>query len=139
MNARAHITSEQLRAIWTISKANGVEEDVLRQIVEDISSQDSTRALTKDQASAVLNRLNGERPRRRGKTRHREFDGRIGMATSKQLRKIEAMWAEIARAKDKDGSLRQFIQNRFGVSDLRFLDRKRASDVIVALEKMEVF
>jgi len=141
MNAqhRPAITPDQLRAIWTIARGSGVDEDALRDVVENVSGQRSTRGMTRDQASAVLRRLTGEGRRGgRGKSRHREMDGRRNMATAKQLRKIEAMWADRARADDKALALRRLLQHKFGVSDLRFLSRTRASDVIVALEKMEV-
>lgn len=138
MNAvrRRGITPEQLRAIWTIARSHDVDEDTLRDMVEAASGQRSTRGLSCSQASALLNKLSGQN-RRRNKSRYRELDGRPNMATGPQLRAIEAMWASRARAKDKAAALRAWLSNRFGVADLRFLSRSRASDVIVALQKME--
>ena len=132
------ITPDQLRALWTIAGGLGVAEDTLRDLVESISGQRSTRGLSLEQASRVIDRLSGKQQGGGGKARHRELDNRPNMATGAQLRKIEAMWAERSRAEDKSGSLRRFVQHKFSVSDLRFLGRTRASDVIVALEKMEV-
>lgn len=88
----------------------------MRNVVEAVSGQRSTRGLSLDQASEVLNRLTNRRfahDRARGKNKYREMDGRRGMATGAQLRKIEAMWAERARAHDKDAALRQWLSNRF--------------------------
>lgn len=143
MSSAVHITQNQIKAIWTATRNQGLDEDTLRDLVENISGQRSTRALTIAQASEVLNRLTGDaRPVRRGNScnhrRYQEMDGRPDMATGAQLRKIEAMWAERSRSTDKSGALRIFLSRRFGVSDLRFLGRSRASNVIVALEKMEV-
>jgi len=134
---RSALSPDQLRAIWTMTKAAGLDEGALRDLVEAVSGQRSTRGLTMHQASQVLDRLSSRpEPRRH---RHRKMDGRPNMATGAQLRKIEAMWAERARAHDKAASLRQWLNNRFSISDLRFLSRSRASNVIVALEKMEVY
>ena len=133
------MTPQQLRAIWTVARGQGLDEDALRDLVEAVSGQRSTRGLTRDQASDVLGHLTGPMPQSgRGKSRHREMDGRLNMATSKQLRKIEAMWGDRSHADDKPAAMRRFLQHKFSVSDLRFLSRTRASDVIVALSKMEV-
>jgi len=133
----ADITPAQLRAIWTAARDQGLAEDLLRDLVQHVSGQRSTRALTRRQASTVIDQLRGGE-RRFGKNKFRELDGRPDMATGAQLRKIEAMWRDRAFSRDKQSSLRQWLTNRFAVADLRFLTRQRASDVIVALEKMEV-
>lgn len=142
----APITRNQLRALWASARDKGLEEEALRDIVKDETGARSISRMTTEQAAAVLKRL-GVAPiarkdgRGAGGEGHKRFDDlgrRPGMATPKQLRKIEAMVADRFRAEDKGAALRQWLKDRFGVADLRFLPRYRASDVIVALEKMEV-
>jgi hypothetical protein len=58
-------------------------------------------------------------------------------ATPAQLRMIEAMWHDIYRGNSETKHLRQFLFNHFKVSDIRFLERKTAHDVIEALKQMK--
>lgn len=74
--------------------------------------------------------------------RQKKYDDLRGrdpdMATPRQLRMIEAMWAEVSRATDEEGrekALRVFL-GRFKVSDIRFVDKRTASKIITALENM---
>jgi hypothetical protein len=133
------ISTAQMKAMWGAAKRAGVDESVLRDIVESETGARSISKLTTEQAAAVLNRLIPNARRSGGSVRRfEELKRRPGMATPKQLRKIEAMVAERFRAGDKAAALREWLKTRFNVADLRFLSRTRASDVIVALEKMEV-
>lgn len=75
-------------------------------------------------------------------SRQKKYDDLRGrdqdMATPRQLRMIEAMWAEVSRATDDDGrekALRVWL-GRFKVSDIRFVDKRTASKIITALESM---
>jgi len=131
-------TPNQLRAIWAASKSAGMSEESLRDLVEAETGSRSISGLSKDGAGRVLNRLFSG-PQKQKPKRYSDCDRRPGMATGAQLRKIEVMWKGRARSDDKAASLRTFLHNKFGASDLRFLKRSVASDVIVALEKMEVF
>lgn len=130
------LTGGQLRMIWMTAKDKGLDEDTLRALVNRETGSTSISKLTKAQAAQVINAMAEDSVR--SKRRHANLDGRPNMATGAQARKIEAMWAERSRADDKAASLREFLRHKFTVEDLRFLSRRRASDVIHALEKMEV-
>ncbi len=70
----------------------------------------------------------------------REWARRPGMATPAQLRKIEAMWKNVSRAKTakaRSKALRTFLTNRFGVSDLRFMTHEMPPKIIRALYAMK--
>ncbi len=132
------LTEAQLRAIWTLRSRLGLDEDALRDMVQRVSGQRSTRHLTAGQAHEVLEAMaGGTIDVVSRKDRHADLDGRPGMATAKQLRKIEALWADVSRAPDREKpqALRKWLANHFGVSDLRFIKRDQASLIIVALEK----
>ena len=62
--------------------------------------------------------------------------GDIYSATPQQKRKIEAMWHDLYRGNEETKHLRQFLFNHFKVSDIRFLDKDKAYDVIEALKSM---
>ncbi len=142
-------TNAQLRAIWGAAKRQAIDESTLRDLVEAETGARSISAMSPAQAATVLNRLLGTAPLARSDGRGAGGEGRRfadlgerrGMATPRQLRKIEAMWRDRSRmttADEQDAALRAWLTARWGVGDLRFLSRFRASDVIVALEKMEV-
>lgn len=150
------ITPAQLRAIWGAAKRQAIDESTLRDLVEAETGARSISAMSTAQAATVLNRLLGTTPLARSDgrgagggghpaegegRRFADLGERRGMATPRQLRKIEAMWRDRSRmptAAEQDAALRAWLTARWGVGDLRFLSRFRASDVIVALEKMEV-
>lgn len=62
------------------------------------------------------------------------------MATPRQLRKIEAMWADVSRADTEEAratALRQFLKRIVGIENLRFLEGWQVKKVINALEAMQ--
>ena len=72
--------------------------------------------------------------------RRREWKRRPGMATPAQLRKIEAMWADVSRQKtpgEKRKALGAFLEKRFGVSDLAFVTHEMPGKIIHTLEVMK--
>ena len=60
---------------------------------------------------------------------------REGMATPAQVGKIFALWKDFSGKKD-DLSMGRWLEKQCHVSHVRFLDDRRASKAIVALEKM---
>ncbi len=60
---------------------------------------------------------------------------REGMATPAQVGKIFALWKDFSGKKD-DLEMGRWLEKYFHVSHVRFLDDRRASKAIVALEKM---
>jgi hypothetical protein len=64
-----------------------------------------------------------------------QYGKRIGMATPRQLDKIRSLWRQWAGTEDESG-LTTFLENKFRLSSLRFLDSETASKLIFALEKM---
>jgi hypothetical protein len=76
-----------------------------------------------------------------GREKHNDLKNRDSeMATPKQLRYIEGLWANVSRAKtpdDRTTALRHFTEKLAGVSDIRFLDKQGASVMINALKAMK--
>lgn len=65
---------------------------------------------------------------------------RAGMAVPAQLRKIEAMWAEVSRAPTaatKHSALRVFLENQFGVSALEWVTQEMVGKIIRTLQAMK--
>ena len=81
-----------------------------------------------------------ERTQADKRTRRREWARRPGMATPAQLRKIEAMWADVSRQRTagaKRKALGAFLEKRFGVSDLGFVTHEMPGKIIHTLETMK--
>lgn len=69
-----------------------------------------------------------------------DLDDRPGMASSAQLRKIEAQWQDISIIPDDDArgrALRKFIHRITGCMGLRFLTAEDAGKVLNAMKAME--
>ncbi len=58
-------------------------------------------------------------------------------ATPGQMRKIEAMWHEVCYAADELAGLRKFLYKTVGVSDVRFLTKRKAFDAIEAIKAIK--
>lgn len=73
------------------------------------------------------------------KQKYEDLAGRPDMATPKQLRMIESVWADVSRAENDEAraiALRHFLA-RFNCSDIRFASKSVASMIINALLKMK--
>lgn len=125
----------------------GIARDVYKEMLLNSYNVDSSKDLTFQQASELIKALKKdaisaglwENKKSFNKHKYNNLAGREDMASPKQLRMIEAMWADYSvmqNAQDRAKALRTFITNRFGVSDVKFIDKPTASRIIYALEKM---
>lgn len=64
------------------------------------------------------------------------FGHRPGMATAKQVAFIRKLWADFTDGQGTDSALGKWLQSRFGVSALRFLDAESARKAIGGLANM---
>ena len=136
------ITPSQIRKIHTLKNQLGLDDDQYRELLHsfDVSS---CKQLGEDEASIVIQNLEYDL-----KAYNRQFQKKFeelanrdkSMATPKQLRKIEAIWSEIydkSNNKDeKSKALRGYLRKHFKVSDLRFITKSRARDIIPIFEKI---
>jgi len=124
-------TSGQNRKIWALANELGIDETALRDLVERLTGQRSTSALTIIQANQLIeemNRLGGQRPTRAANTR------RPGMATPEQLRKIRALECELGWA-DNPKRLQSFMSKYCGgIVRLEWLSFRQASSLIESLK-----
>jgi phage gp16-like protein len=115
----------------------GLDEETYRGALEGQTGKRSAAEMTNDQIAKCLRHFVslGWSP----KPRPKKFDdqkGDIYSATPAQKRKIEVMWHDLYRGNSETKHLRQFLWNHFKVSDIRFLDKDKAYDVIEALKAM---
>lgn len=132
-------TRKQLALIHIGKKRLGLDEETYRTVLRNVTSKRSAAQLTVDEAGRVIDhmvelgfRIEAKDDRR---GRFRDLRGRPGMASDRELRLIEALWAEIARG-DPKRTLRRFVWRMCRVSDVRFLTSQDAYVVIEAIKKM---
>ena len=127
-----------LAKIHIAKKELGLDEETYRDVLNSECGVRSAKFLSNEQALKVIRRFqnSGWTP----KSKPKKFDdqkGNIYSATPAQKRKIEVMWHDLYRGNSETKHLRQFLWNHFKVSDIRFLDKDKAYDVIEGLKVMQ--
>lgn len=62
------------------------------------------------------------------------------MATPKQLRLIEALWAGVSRTtgeKDRGQALNKLLNNKFGIGDIKWIKRSEVNKIVKMLKAMD--
>lgn len=138
----AMVTNGQIKKIHTLTNLIGIPDDLYREILFENFNVDSSKNLTADNAGLLINILE-DKAKNTGRWKdysRKTLSDREGMATIKQIRKIEIMWKEVAYKKSKKyqiKSLRKFLEKQFKISDIRFIDKKTANKVINAIKALQ--
>ncbi len=124
-----------------------MEDEQYRKLINlNFDPAQSSKELTYKQAEFFITELEkiaigkGVWVKHEGKRKYENLGCREGKANPKQLRLIEYLWKDVSFIKEprnRQKALRVWLQKRFGVSDLRFLDRSVTSKVIYALNQMK--
>jgi len=134
MHARnLYVTQRQIALLHVLKRDNRLTDDTYRDLLHEAAGVTSSKQLTQDGFTAVLDLLEAlgfEVPERRTVS---EFTMRAGRATPAQLRFIEAVGRQLFGS---DTALRHWMERFFNVSDLRFLTPHDASRVIDGLSAM---
>jgi phage gp16-like protein len=111
---------------------------------KDLSEQEAERLIRQMELAAAAKgvwEMRGASSVERGASKkYDELGDRPGMATPKQLRMIEAMWAEVSyyrNAEARERALRYFLNHITGVDDLRFVEAWQVRKVVKALQKIK--
>ena len=108
----------------------------------------STRTMSESQMKKVIAHFKdiGWKPKRPkektgnhgwGQNKYENFRGREGVKASPQeLRTIEGLWARVSRAKNKDAALRTFLNRRWKIGDITWIDRDQSLKIINVLKEM---
>jgi|GEM_PF-139813 len=130
------ISGAQRGAIFGLAKAAGLDKDALHDVVRRVTGRESIAALTMGEAIRVIDSLKREAGQEPG---HRDAD-RPGMMTEAQRSKVYALcrtlgW--VTEAGDIDmARLNGFLQARFGVARLQWVEASKAGLIINALKAM---
>ncbi len=142
-------TRGQLAQLHIARKELGLDEETYRAALEGATGKRSSAEMTIQEASKAIRWFqehgwsarkqrmdSGFRRNDGGKKRYEDLGDRPGMASPQQLRKIEAMWADLSYSQDRAHTLRTLLFKRWKCSDLRFLTSRQAWEVIEALKSM---
>mgnify|MGYP001432794624 CR=1 FL=1 len=131
------ISLQQIRLIHTAKTKLGLSEDSYREMLSSFCVS-SSKDLTADDAKKLMKTFEGLgfKPVLK-EPKYNKLGKRDERATPKQLRKIEAMWKNSSRVRDKsDEALRRFIKRIAGVDRLEWLLINSVQKVIKAIENL---
>ncbi len=141
------INPNQVKKIHALANRLGWDDAEYRRYLMEHSEgfSVSCKDLSEAEADAIIRRIEQEAvaagvwETRRSRSRYEDLAHRPGMASPKQLRMIEAIWAEKSWAHDpaaRQAALRRFIFRIAHVQELRFLTSRGARAVIEAIRHM---
>lgn len=139
-----NITAGQIKKIHTIKSRLGWSDEEYRRFIadwwvntsKDLSYEGAVEVIRSMEAEAVKC---GVRSAGCGVKRYEELAGRPGMASPRQLRMIEAMWAGVSRVRGQGAraaALRHFLKRLIGVEEMRFIEAVQTHMVIEAMKWM---
>jgi len=150
------INNEQIKLLKTAVRQLGFDDETYREMLKSVAGVRSAKDLNLDQFRGVMEHLEscGFKKNHAG----HEFSGfrgalkkwerrvgahRPGMATARQLARIETDWHLMPWYWSRNGfgnetlALRGFLSSRYGVSDLAFLKFQQAHNAIEALKAIQ--
>ena len=138
-------TQKLLAKIHIAKKELGLEDETYREALNSMFKVQSSKDLNDRQAVILINHFKslgwvqtskqyavGSKQQKKYADSPRDpYD-----ASGAIKRKIEAMWHDLYRGNEEKRHLRQWLWNHFRVSDVQFLDKRKAYDAVEALKSM---
>lgn len=134
-----------LARIHILKSEAGLDDDQYRVLLRGYGVE-SSKEFTDKQARTFAEFLEGYIGRNSGngkpvpgwgKNKYEYLRGRPGdFAEPQQLRKIEAIWRDVARDKS-DAALEKFLRRQTGIKNITWLKKKDVEPVLVALKAMK--
>ena len=138
MTAPADKRAEQYRQIHGLVRLLGMNDEAYRDMLRDRYSVESSKQLSTQQRGSLIKSL---REQVHGNVA--EFndlvDRKKHLATPKQLRAIDAMWAKVSRATtpaDRKNALNAFVKRLTGIDNVRWITMQDARTLIRAIHAM---
>ena len=140
------INKKQIKLIKTLQGKLKMPDDEYRLMLSEYWVNSCTRLSFSD-AQAIIEKLEAQAvekgvwtPYASRPLKYDNLGKRRGMASPKQLRKVEVMWKNVSFTHDphkRELALRRFILRIAAVDDLTFLTSQGASKVITAIQNMK--
>ncbi len=120
------LSEEQRRKIFAAAREKGIDNELLHDMVEELTGKASIKLLTMFDAKKVIDRLEGKE----------EKPGPVyWRASSEQLKKIKELVYELGW-QDNPKRLQGFIKKYAGTEMLQWLTTRQASNVIEGLKSI---
>lgn len=133
-------TLSQIKKIHYLKSILGLDDELYREMLMSFGVQ-SSKNLTYTEAVIFLEILEDKAVALNKWQKHpKKYEGLNrdkDMATSAQLRMIEAMWREVCYFDDDKfakKSLRKFLKSKFKIDDIMFLTKSKATKVIQGIK-----
>ncbi len=125
------ITNEQKKALWSASRAKGLEKEDLYNIIEAVSKKEHMTELTYVEAAKVLDRINNKK--HNSNTKRTDVGGNV--ETKAQRKKIFYLTGQLGW-NDNDERINGFVNKIFRVERLEWLNRQQCHKLIEMLKQM---
>jgi len=132
----------QRKSIGYFRKILGIDDDTYKEILANYNV-DSSKNLTYQYANELLNNLKNKAISLNlysPKLKYENMFSRYGMATPKQLRMIEAMWADVSNQSTlmlKQKALNKFVKKITNKDHIKFLTKDDIKKVVLAIKTMQ--
>ncbi|MFK5892853.1 MAG: regulatory protein GemA [Pseudomonadota bacterium] len=127
------MSKSQLGVIHIAKKKLGMTEEEYRALLNGVAGVDSSKDLDELGFDAVMQRF--AKLGFKSSFRKKQYGYREGMATPDQLQYIRYLWSQYT-GDYNESSLNHFVENKFGITNLRFLTIDKVGKIISALRAM---
>jgi hypothetical protein len=128
------MTREKLAVLHVAKKQLCLSDEDYRNLLSSIGGVASAKELNQHGFEAVMYRLTGLGFQSDWSKKNLGY--RTGMATPRQIAMIRELWQKFTANKGDDASLGKWIEGKFHVSAVRFLDSQTAHKACGALKRM---
>jgi len=128
------MNKQKLSVIHIAKDRLGLSEEAYRAILHDFGGVDSAKDLDEHGFEAVMFRFAGMGFK--STWNQKNFGYRCGMASPRQVAMIRELWGQFTDGQGDDASLGKWLEHKFKIASLRFLDSTTAHKVCGALKRM---
>ena len=121
------ITTPQMRHIYALARAGGLDSDALHAVVDGLTGKDSIKALTNRDARRVIDRLK--------RLTGQESTHAPDRPSTEQVGFLYALAGKLGWSEDP-ARLTAWLESRYGVSHPRFLTERSTHECLQAMKAM---
>jgi len=128
------MTKEKLAVIHLAKKQLGLSDEAYRQMLSELAGVESAKDLGEHGFEAVMFRF--YRMGFQSTWNKRNLGYRRATASPRQVAMIKTLWHQFTEGQGDEASLGKWLEGKFKVSSVRFLDAKTAHKACGALKRM---
>lgn len=128
------MTREKLAVLHVAKKQLGLSDEEYRDILNNFAGVTSAKDLAEHGFEAVM--FHFAKLGFKSDWNAKNLGYRSGMASPRQIAMIRKLWALFTNGQGDDASLGKWLEGKFKVSAIRFLDNQSAHKAVGALKRM---